>query len=145
MNKMSRQLTVSLGGVFDIFYYFGLVMFAMIIYLLSKLVIEKNAQSISMTKVLGYTNNEIGGLYIFSTSIVAIASFLLTMPLINKVMEVVVRIMLSSYPGWIPYYIPSASFVRIALAGIATYGVIAFLQFGKVKKVPLNMALKNVE
>ena len=39
-----------------------------LIYLLSKIIIEKNAQSISMVKILGYTNGEISKLYIMSTS-----------------------------------------------------------------------------
>ena len=145
INKMSRQLSVSMGGVFDIFYVFGLVMFALIIFLLSKLVIEKNAQSISMTKILGYTDKEISGLYILTTSIVVIASFFLTMPLVDKLMEVVIVVMLSDYAGWIPYYIPIESFFKIGLAGVAVYAVIAWTQFGKVKKVPLDVALKTVE
>ena len=145
INKMSRQLSVSMGGVFDIFYVFGLVMFALIIFLLSKLVIEKNAQSISMTKILGYTDREISGLYILTTSIVVIASFLLTMPLVDKLMEVVIVVMLSDYAGWIPYYIPVEAFFKIGLAGVAVYAVIAWMQFGKVKKVPLDVALKTVE
>ncbi len=145
INKMSRQLSVSMGGVFDIFYMFGLVMFALIIFLLSKLVIEKNAQSISMTKILGYSDREISGLYILTTSIVVVASFLFTMPLVDKLMATVIIIMLSDYAGWIPYYIPAEAFLKIALAGIAVYAVIAWMQFGKVKKVPLDVALKTVE
>ncbi len=145
LNKMSRQLSVSMDGVFDIFYLFGLVMFVMIIYLLSRLVIEKNAQSISMTKILGYTDNEIGRLYIKTTSMVAIAAFLLTIPLVDKVMEVVCVIMLSNFAGWIPYHVPAETFVKIIFAGIIAYALIALLQFRKVKKVPLHVALKTVE
>ena len=145
INKMSRQLSNSMGGVFDIFYGFGLVMFALIIFLLSKLVIEKNAQSISMTKILGYTDREISGLYILTTSIVVIVSFILTMPLVDKLMATVIVVMLSDYAGWIPYYVPIEAFIKIIIAGIAVYAVIAFLQFQKVKKVPLDVALKTVE
>ena len=43
---------------------FAIVMFVVLIYLLSKIVIEKNAQSISMVKILGYTNREISRLYL---------------------------------------------------------------------------------
>lgn len=145
INQMSRQLNTSLGGVFDIFYVFGLVMFALIIFLLSKLVIEKNAQSISMTKILGYSDREIAGLYILTTSIVVIASFLLTMPLVNQLMEVVCVVMMSEFAGWIPYYIPGDAFLRVAAGGIVVYGVIALVQFKKVKSVPLDIALKTVE
>lgn len=145
INQMSRQLNTSLGGVFDIFYVFGLVMFALIIFLLSKLVIEKNAQSISMTKILGYSDREIAGLYILTTSIVVVASFFITMPLVNLMMKAVIVIMLSEFAGWIPYYIPSDAFLRVAIGGIIVYGVIALVQFKKVKSVPLDVALKTVE
>ena len=43
---------------------FAIAIYMILIYLLSKIIIEKNAQSISMTKILGYTNGEISRLYI---------------------------------------------------------------------------------
>ena len=144
-NKMSRQLTTSLGGIFDLFFWFGLVMFVLIIYLLSKIIIEKNAQSISMTKILGYSNGEISGLYILTTSIVVIASLILTLPVVHLIMGFVCETMLSQYPGWMPYYVPFSAFVKIAAAGIGTYAVVAWFQFRKVKKISLALALKNVE
>lgn len=145
MNKMSRQLNHSMSGVMDMFFWFGIVMFMMIIYLLSKIIIEKNAQSISMTKILGYTNGEIGGLYIVSTSIVVVLSFLLTMPLVDFLMRYVCEVMFSTFPGWMPYDVPFSVFVKIIAIGIAAYAVIAFTQFRRVKKIPLDVALKNVE
>lgn len=145
LNKVSRQLTSSMGSIFEMFFWFGLVMFMLIIYLLSKIVIEKNAQSISMTKILGYTNSEIGGLYIMSTSMVVIGSFILTMPLVNELMRIVCVLMLSEYSGWLPYYVPFSCFVKIIAAGIISYAVIAFMQFRRVRSIPLDVALKNVE
>lgn len=145
MNKMSRQLTSSMGAIFDMFYWFGIVMFMLIVYLLSKIIIEKNAQSISMTKILGYTNSEISGLYIITTSIVVIASFVLTMPVVDILMEQVCAIIFSEYPGWMPYEVPFMVYVKIIAMGIIAYAVIAFMQFRSVRKIPLNEALKNVE
>lgn len=145
MNKMSRQLTHSMGEVMDMFFRFGIIMFMLIIYLLSKIIIEKNAQSISMTKILGYSNNEISGLYIISTSIVVILSFLLTMPLVNEIMRYVCEVMFSTFPGWIPYEIPFTVYLTIIAVGIAAYCIIAFMQFRRIKKIPLDMVLKNVE
>ena len=39
--------------------YGTVILFALLIYLLTKLIIEKNASSISMVKILGYKNREI--------------------------------------------------------------------------------------
>lgn len=145
MTKISRQLIDSMGSMMNLIFAFGLIMFMLIIYLLSKIIIEKNAQSISMTKILGYSNNEIGGLYIMSTTIVVIASMVLTLPLVDCLMEQVCKIMMSEFSGWLPYYVPAFAYIIVVAAGILSYAVIAFMQFRKVKRVPLDIALKNVE
>ena len=64
----------------NIFVAFGVIMYVLIIYLLSKIIIEKNAQSISMTKILGYRNSEINGIYIATTAIVTAVTLLVTIP-----------------------------------------------------------------
>lgn len=58
-----------MGDMMGMMYGFSVIIFLVVIYLLSKVIIEKNAQSISMTKILGYTNGEISRLYILSTSL----------------------------------------------------------------------------
>ena len=46
----------------------------MLIYLLTKIIIEKNETAISMTKILGYENWEIASIYLLSTTIVVIVA-----------------------------------------------------------------------
>ena len=145
LTKVTRQMETSMGSLMDLLSVFGVVMFMLIIYLLSKIIIEKNAQSISMTKVLGYSDKEISSLYVLSTTIVTIASILLTLPLVDFLMSKLLPAVLSSYPGWMPYYVPFSAYVKIVAVGVISYAVIAFLQYRKVKKVSLNDALKNVE
>ncbi|MBQ9134802.1 MAG: ABC transporter permease [Lachnospiraceae bacterium] len=145
LTKTSRQMKLSMGGMMFIFQAFGIVMFMLIIYLLSKIVIEKNAQSISMTKILGYSSGEINSLYIRTTTVVVIASLLLTLPVVNFLMEYIMFIAFSEYAGYLPYYVPMEVFVENILLGIGAYAVIAFFQTRRVKKVPMDMALKNVE
>ncbi len=145
MTKTSRQLEVSMGGMMWIFQMFGILIFMLIIYLLSKIIIEKNAQSISMTKILGYNNGEIGGLYIAATAIVVVLSLIITIPVANVIIEGAMTAIFASYSGWLPYYVSFDVFVMMAVAGIGAYAIIAFLQIRKVKRIPMDMALKNVE
>ncbi len=145
LTKTSRQLKLSMGSMMNIFLVFGIVMFMMIVYLLSKLIIEKNLQSISMTKILGYQNSEINGIYIMTTSIVVVLSMLLTIPITNIALKQFCEYFFKSYPGWLPYYVAPSVFVKMAVMGIVSYAVIAFFQTRKVKKVPLADALKNIE
>lgn len=143
--KFSRQLKLSMGGMMDAFALFGVIMFMLIIYLLSRIIIEKNTQSISMTKILGYSEGEISSLYVSTTSIVVIASLILTIPVANLLMKEVFVIMFAEYAGWMPYYVPFSAFIKMAVTGVVSYAIIAFAQFRKVKKIPLGIALKNVE
>ena len=74
LTKVSRQLDVSMGEMFQLINVFAVVLFALLIYLLTKLIIEKNANAISMVKILGYENREINSLYLTSTTWVVILS-----------------------------------------------------------------------
>lgn len=146
MTKISRQLTVSMGSMMDLVNGFAIAMFMILIYLLSKIIIEKNAQSISMTKILGYTNREISQLYIISTSIVVTLFLILSLPIEKVFMELIFKeIMMTSITGWITFYVDPMICVEMFLIGIVTYAIVAALEYRKIKKVPMDEALKNVE
>ena len=74
LTKVSRQLDRSMGEVFGIIKVFAVVLFAVLMFLLTKLIVEKNSTSISMVKILGYSNSEISRLYVTSTTIVVVIS-----------------------------------------------------------------------
>jgi putative ABC transport system permease protein len=146
MTKISRQLKVSMGDFMVLFGVFGVIMFVLLMFILSKQIIEKNAQSISMTKILGFRNTEIGGLYIMTCSIVVLVSLLAAVPMADALL----RWMFSSYiytemTGYIPYIVSNDCFVFMVVLGILCYLFVAALQFIKIQKIPKSDALKNVE
>ena len=146
LTKISRQLDVSMGNMMGMVNAFAIGIYMVVIYLLSKIIIEKNAQAISMTKILGYTNGEISRLYIWSTTIVVIICLLLSLPIEKAVMNVLFReMMLTSISGWIALWIDPKIYVEIFLIGIGTYAVVAMIEYRRIKHVPMDEALKNVE
>ena len=146
LTKISRQLNVSMGSMMGMVNVFAVAIYMILIYLLSKIIIEKNAQSISMTKILGYTNGEISRLYILSTSLIVVLCLLISLPIETTVMEVLFReMMLSSISGWITLWIDPMIYVKMFVAGFVTYGVIAMLEYRRIRRVPMSEALKNVE
>lgn len=146
LTKISRQLTVSMGSMMGLLNGFAMLMFMVLVYLLSKIIIEKNAQSISMTKILGYSNREISGLYIMSTTIVVILFLLISLPIEYEVMVVLFRMMmLQSISGWITFYIGPEIYVEMFVMGFGTYLAVALLEYRKIRHVPMDAALKNVE
>ncbi|MEI3210555.1 MAG: FtsX-like permease family protein [Lachnospiraceae bacterium] len=146
LTKVSRQLDVSMGNMMGLVNGFAVAIFLVLIYLLSKIIIEKNAQSISMAKILGYTDGEIGRLYILSTSIVVILCLLFSFPIEETFMKIIFReMMLASISGWITLWIDPKIYVEMFVIGAVTYAVVAALEYRKIQKVPMDEALKNVE
>lgn len=145
LTKISRQLDVSMGNMMYLVDGFAILIFIVLIYLLSKLIIEKNAQSISMVKILGYTNGEISRLYIISTSVMVVLFLLVSLPVEYYFMRVIMKIVLSSMSGWIGFYVDPMIYVKMFALGIFTYMAVALLEYRKIAKVPMDEALKNVE
>lgn len=146
LTKVSRQLTVSMGGMMNLVNGFAIGIFIVLIYLLSKIIIEKNTQSISMAKILGYTNGEIGKLYIWSTTIVVVICLLLSLPIEKAIMGVVFReMMLSSVSGWIALWIDPKIYLEMFLIGIGTYAIVSLLEYRRIRRIPMDEALKNAE
>lgn len=145
LTKVSRQLTRSMGNMMNIFVVFGVIMYVLIIYLLSKIIIEKNAQSISMTKILGYRNSEINGIYIATTAIVTVVTLLVTIPLSDYLLGQMFVFFMRDYPGWLPYRTFISVYAKTALIGVGSFALIALALTRRIKKVPLADALKNAD
>lgn len=146
LTKISRQLNVSMGSMMNLINGFAIGIFVVLIYLLSKIIIEKNEQSISMVKILGYTNREISRLYIWSTSIVVAICLLLSLPIEKYIMGYLFReMMLTSVSGWIALWIDPKIYAEMFLIGIATYAIVSLLEYRRIRRIPMDEALKNVE
>ena len=140
--KISRQVEISIGDLMQLFSLFGILVFMLIVYLLSKIVIEKNATSISMIKILGYRNGEINKIYVAATSIIVVLSIVITVPLASMLMSYLVEALFMSFNGWIPYYAPPLLLPEMCGIGIVSYAVIAFFMTLRIKKASLSAALK---
>ena len=146
LTKVSRQLELSMGQMMWLMCAFAVIIFLILVYLLSKIIIEKNAQSISMTKILGYSRGEIARLYILPTSVVVILCMLICIPITNWEIGIIWRIMIQTMmTGWLPYWTPDGVYAQMFLTGFSCYLIVAVLELRRIKKVPMDMALKNVE
>ena len=146
VTKISRQLMRSMGNLMWLVNVFAVGMFMVLVYLLSKMIIEKNALSISMAKILGYSRGEIFRLYVLPTTIVTLSMILLSLPIETKIMDVVFRaVMTTSMTGWIPIYYAPDLYIKMAAYGFVTYGIVALLELRRIQKIPESEALKCVE
>lgn len=144
--KLSDQLNVSMGGMMVLVEWFGATFFIIVVYVLCKQVIERNFQSIALTKILGFRNGEIGGFYIVSTSIAVLTGLLIAIPFIDVVMKIIFeKYLYTMITGYIPCNIEVETYLVMVITGILCYAVVAVLQMRKVSKVDKSEALKNVE
>lgn len=145
MTKVVRQLKKSMGSMMPLFSAFAMIMAALMFYLLSKIVIEKNASSISMVKILGYNSKEIGGFYVASTTIAALAFIIISIPACELFMRGIYLYIMNEMSGWIDYYVAPSVYVKTIVMSVAAYILSAVLQYRKIGKVNLERALKDME
>lgn len=88
-----------------------------------------------------------GMMYGFSVIIfLVVFCLLLSLPVERQIMEVLFReMMLSSISGWITMWVDPMIYVKMTAIGIAAYAVVAVLEFRRIRHVPMDEALKNVE
>lgn len=145
LTKISRQLDRSMGETFNLVKIFAVVLFAVLMFLLTKLIVEKNTTSISMVKILGYSNREISRLYVTSTTIVVVLSVALSIGLSVVIMNYLFRVFMEEMSGWISCYYAPHIFPVMFILNITVYAVISFFMMAKIKKIPMDEALKTVE
>ena len=142
---ISKQLDSSMGGIFELFSIFGVVIFIIVIYLLSKVLIEKNARSIAMSKILGYSDGEISSIYNRVTMLVVVTSLILSLPIGYYIFALVFQIMIFFYTGWLTYYMAPVVYVKTFVIGIASYYIVHLLQLRRIRKIPMGEVLKGME
>ena len=145
MTKLTRQLDHSMGAYMTYFQYVCVIVAAVILYLLTKIIIEKNERSISMAKILGYDNKEIASLYMMTTAFVVLISEAAAVYLGYLLMSVFWKAMMMTLGGWFAFVMTPEGFVKEFLLVFAAYLIITVCDFIRIRRIPKVLALKNVE
>lgn len=144
LTKVASQLGKSMGEMMSMFKGFGIIIFLLLMFLLTKQIIDKNSQSISMSKILGFSNREIGGLYLVMTSIVVIISLLLSIPIIHAVLKWAFTVYIyKEMSGYIPYIVSNSCYVFMFVSGMISYAAVCLVMLLKIRKVSKGEVLKN--
>lgn len=145
VTKMCDQLDHSMGSYMQYFQVLCILLSAVMIYLLTKIIIEKNENAISMTKILGYENGEIAKLYLLSTSIVLVVADAISVFLGSFVMSAAWKLIMSGYSGWYTFIMNSWGEAKMFLFVLIGYLIVLGFDFRRIKKIALDKALKNAE
>lgn len=145
ITKMCDQLQHSMGSYMTYFQYLCILLSAVLIYLLTKIIIEKNENAISMTKILGYETTEIARLYLTTTTIVVVLADVISVIFGVAVMKVLWKQILFSYSGWYAFKMQPMDYVKMFAFVLIGYLLVMCLDFKRIKKIKMDEALKNVE
>lgn len=145
ITKMCDQLDHSMGAYMEYFQILCVLLSAVLIYLLTKIIIEKNENAISMAKILGYENREIAGLYLLSTTMFLIVADVVSVVLGAFVMAQAWKAIMFSYSGWFTFFIEPVGYVKMFTFVLIGYLIVMIFDFRRIRKIPMDEALKNVE
>lgn len=143
--KVTHQLEHSMGGAMNVFKYALIVMTAALIYLLAKIIIERNEQSISMVKILGFKNGEIGALYIVPTAIIVVLFSVISFVIGYFLMVWIFHVVMLQMDGYFAFFMKPSSMVLSILYLLIGYSFVSVIDFIRIKRIPMDVALKNVE
>lgn len=145
MVKIAEQLDHSMGSYMVYFQYVCMIVAAIILYLLTKIIIEKNERPIAMVKILGYEDGEIARLYLITTAVVVIVTELAAIELGYLAMKLMWEIMLKSLGGYFAFIMKPEGFVKEFVLVTVAYLVITIFDFIRIRRIPKVLALKNAE
>ena len=143
--KMAAQLDHSMGAYMLYFQYLCVMLSAVLIYLLTKVILERNEKSISMVKILGYTGREIASLYLATTTIVVIVSETITVFMSKGIMSEMWKMIMDRISGYYPFVLRPAGMLKMCVLVFAGYLLVMLLDYRRIRRIPMDEALKAVE
>ena len=145
MRKIADQMDDSMGGMMDTVVFMAVTIYFIMMYLLTKTVIDRSARSISYMKVFGYRDREINKLYVRSITITVALSLVISLPIVIWGVSLFAEVIFMNYSGNFAINIPLWLMVESVAIGFATYLVVALFHVRAVKRVRLEEALKVQE
>ena len=123
----------------------SVLIFAVVMYLMVKVMIDRSAQNIALMKVFGYRNKEIKKLYLDGNFYMIAVGALISVPLSKKLMDAMYPALVSNIACGMNLSFSWQMYAIIYAGIIITYLVINKLLVRKIYKVGLSDALKNRE
>lgn len=145
VSKIGEQMTKSFGQMTPIMTSVSVMIYLVVMYILTKLVIDRNAKNMSFLKVMGYDNKEIKKLYLNATTIVVLAALIVSAPLGYFTMDKLMKYAFMRFAGYIEIYMPMYVYALLFVVGLLVYFIISFIINKTIQRIDLGEALKDTE
>ena len=145
LTKLAEQTTESFSELINICVVASAIIYIVVIYILTKIVIDKNKQSISFLKVMGYKKKEIKKLYLNATTIAVGISLLLSLPLLNIGLIFTYTWALARINGYIGVFVSPHLFALAVVMGFISYLLVNVIHMKQVDNIDMTTSLKTQE
>lgn len=141
--KINEQMTQAFSQLLPVLTSVSIAIYLVVLYILTRLVIDRNAISMSFLKVMGYTAKEIRSLYLHATTLVVLASLTAALPLCNIALRYLMKFAFMKFTGNLSVYIPGYVYFLVFVTGGVAYLFIKALLTRRIEQMELGYALKE--
>ncbi len=145
LTAVSTQLEDSFGSMKGWILAFCIVMYFILMYFITKTILDKNAKTIGLIKVLGYTGNEIGRLFNRATFISYVVSLVVALPVIYYLMRIIWDMLMTRFNGYLIYWVPFWLFPVMVGVGLVSYLMLHPVLMRRINKIPSGVTVKGME
>lgn len=131
-------------AVFDGMLVLSACFYLVMVYTVSKLILDKSRLNISYLKIFGYHDKEISKIYLSTVKIALLIFLILSVPLIDKLAINIFKISTSKLDVYINPKFGLLLHVKIIILDIVIYSLIQLLQKIKLNKLDMVGELKNI-
>ena len=124
---------------------FAIPVYLILVYLLTKTVIDRSSRYISYMKVFGYHNGEISRLYVRAITVTVLVSLVASLPFVLWLVKFFVSFVMDRYSGNLEIWVPASLLAEVVAIGAVAYAAVAVVHIWRIRRVSLAEAMKVQE
>ena len=140
MKKIAGQFMVNFKNLMPMIMSVALVIYLVVMYVLTKTIVDKYKESISYLRIFGYYDKEI----FIRVSTIAVAVFLVILiPLEKYLVRSLVILAFYKFDGYVDPHIPAYVYLSTVICGMMVYLINRWILVRRIKKINMSEVLKD--
>lgn len=123
----------------------SVIIFAVTMYLLMKLEIDRSSFSVSLLKALGYREKTVNSFYIGSSFYVTAAAMIIGAPICKEIVKIAYPFCVSNVNAGFEVIVGPLQYAILAAIVFSAYFIVRFMLVRYLKKIETSEMLKNRE
>ncbi|WP_456095775.1 FtsX-like permease family protein [Peptostreptococcus sp.] len=143
MKKIAGQFMVNFKNLMPMIMSVAFVIYLVVMYVLTKTIVDKYKESISYLRIFGYYDKEIEKVFI-RVSTIAVAVFLVILiPLEKYLVRSLVILAFYKFDGYVDPHIPTYVYLSTVICGMMVYLINRWILVRRIKKINMSEVLKD--